>query len=227
MRGEVNAGPDRDVTHPNQQSGKRPSVHGLSVKADMGGVDSDGGLDDLARVAGAGDPEAFERLVREVYVRIHRWALVRVGDPDDADDVAQTVLMKLHDNLGSCRGSSRFTTWLYRITANEASTWRRRATRRARWLVRDAKALESAADRMVGPGEDDDRGQMVQVVTAYFRDLPARQREVFDLVEFQDYSPAEVAEMLGMNPTTVRANLFKARRAIRGRMIREAGAGEP
>jgi RNA polymerase sigma factor (sigma-70 family) len=76
---------------------------------------------------------------------------------------------------------------------------------------------------MVGPGEDDDREWMVEVVTAYFRDLPARQREVFDLVEFQDYSPAEVAEMLEMNPTTVRANLFKARRTIRGRMIREAG----
>ncbi|MDX1393690.1 MAG: RNA polymerase sigma factor [Gemmatimonadota bacterium] len=188
------------------------------MKAETGGADGERGLDDLARAAGAGDSEAFERLVRRVYARIHRWALVRIGDPDDADDVVQSVLLRLHGNLESWEERSRFTTWLYRITSNEASTWRRRATRRARWLVRDAKAYERAAERMVGPARDEERSRMVEMVTVYFRDLPPRQREVFDLVDFQGYAPGEVAEMLDMNPNTVRANLFKARRALRERM---------
>lgn len=180
-------------------------------------------LDELARVASEGDSAAFERLVREVYARIHRWALVRVGDPDDADDVSQAVLVKLHAQLGSWRGQGRFTTWLYRVTANEASSWRRRVKRRARWTVRDSGQLAAAVDLLVGPSETEERSSTVELVTAFFRELPARQREVCDLVDFQGYQPAEVAEMLAMNPNTVRANLFKARRAIRERVIGTEG----
>lgn len=198
--------------------GKRPSVHGLSVKSDAGVAGGDVRLDDLARAARGGNDEAFERLVREVYARVHRWALVRIGDPDDAEDVTQAVLVRLHANLDSWRERSRFTTWLYRITVNEASSWRRTAARRARWMVRDPEALEKSVDQLVGPSEAGDRARLVELVTAFFRELPARQREVCDLVDFQGYDPAEVAVMLKMNPNTVRANLFKARRAIRERV---------
>jgi RNA polymerase sigma-70 factor (ECF subfamily) len=201
-------------------------VHGLSVKADTGGVGGEPGLDDLARAARAGDTAAFDRLVRDIYPRIHRWALVRVGDPDDADDVTQAVLVKLHGSLGGWQERSRFTTWLYRITANEASSWRRTVARRARWLVQDTRAFETAVDRHVGPAGEEDRQELVELVTAYFRVLPSRQREVFDLVEFQGYSPGEVAEMLEMNASTVRANLFKARRSIRARVFDQSSEGK-
>ena len=175
------------------------------------------GLDALARSAGGGDERAFERLVRRVYPRIHRWALVRVADADDAEDVTQAVLIKLHASLEGWEGRGKFTTWLYRVTANEASTWRRRIARRARRFVRDPAAREAALDRWVGPVPDDDRDELLALIRRYFRELPPRQREVFDLVEFQGYSPAEVGEMMEMNPNTVRANLFKARNAIRER----------
>jgi len=188
------------------------------VRADVGNADGDVRLDDLARTARAGDDEAFERLVRAVYARIHRWALVRIGDPDDAEDVTQAVLVRLHRSLGSWRETSRFTTWLYRVTANEASSWRRRVTRRARWIVRDPNALERGVDQLMGPSEEADRTALVELVTAFFEELPPRQREVCDLVDFQGYEPAEVAEMLGVNPNTVRANLFKARKMIRERI---------
>jgi len=194
-------------------------VHGLSVKPD---VDGTADLDGLARSASQGDAEAFERLVRLVYARIHHWALVRVGDVDDADDVTQTVLVRLHTSLPEWEGRGRFTTWLYRVTANEASTWGRRITRRARWMVRAPGAREDRIDRRIGPGEELERDEMVELVTTFFRMLPPRQREVFDLVEFQGYAPSEVGEMLDMNPSTVRANLFKARRAIRERVAPES-----
>jgi RNA polymerase sigma-70 factor (ECF subfamily) len=186
----------------------------LSVKPDAEGPEE---LDALARSAGGGDERAFERLVRRVHTRIHRWALVRVADPDDAEDITQAVLIKLHASLDGWEGRGKFTTWLYRVTANEASTWRRRIARRARWMVRDPAAREAALNRWIGPAPDDDRDELVELIRRYFLDLPPRQREVFDLVEFQGYAPAEVGEMLEMNPNTVRANLFKARQAIRRR----------
>ena len=194
------------------------------MKADAGNAGEDVRLDDLARAASAGDEEAFDRLVRRVYTRIHRWALVRIGDADDAEDVTQAVLLRLHGNLGRWRGDSRFTTWLYRITANEASSWRRKALRRARWMVRDDAALERSVDRLMGPSEALDRKRTVELVTAFFRELPTRQREICDLVDFQGYEPTEVAKMLDMNPNTVRANLFKARRTIRERVDTDGAA---
>ena len=189
------------------------------MKPDVDGTED---LDGLARAASQGDAEAFERLVRLVYARIHRWALVRVGDVDDADDVTQTVLVRLHAGLSEWEGRGRFTTWLYRVTANEASTWGRRITRRARWMVRAPDAREERVDGRIGPGAELERDEMVQLLQAFFRTLPPRQREVFDLVEYQGYTPAEVGEMLDMNPSTVRANLFKARRTIRDRVARES-----
>jgi len=191
------------------------------VKPDAGGPE---GLDALARSASGGDERAFERLVRRVYATVHRWALVRVADADDADDVTQAVLLKLHANLAGWEGRSRFSTWLYRVTANEASTWRRRVKRRARWLVQDAERRDAALERWVGPVPDDERDELLALIRRYFRDLPPRQREVFDLVEYQGYSPAEVGEMMEMNPNTVRANLFKARKAIRERAEADSGA---
>ena len=104
------------------------AVHGLSVKRESDSAD----LDRVAREAAAGDEAAFETLVRLVFRRVYRWALVRVGDPDDADDVTQRVLVRLHARLASWEGRSQFTTWLFRITANEASSWHRRAQRRWR-----------------------------------------------------------------------------------------------
>ena len=58
-------------------------------------------LDALALAAASGDGEAFETLVRIVFRRVYRWALVRVVDADDAEDVTQRVLLRLHASLAS------------------------------------------------------------------------------------------------------------------------------
>jgi len=184
-----------------------------------------GDVDRLARLAAEGDEDAFDTLVRLVFRRIHRWAVVRLGDDDDATDVTQRVLIRLHAGLGSWEGTGRFTTWLYRITANEASSWSRRASRRAAWLRPFSRPW---ADKLETDGSsgwastgqrDIDQDRLIALVRTYFEDLPPRQREVLDLVDFQGFAPRETAEMLQMNPSTVRANLLKARRSLRQRIL--------
>lgn len=178
-------------------------------------------LDRLARAAAGGDAASFEALVRAVHARIHRWALARVADADDAEDVAQRVLVKLHAGLGRWRGRARFTTWLYRMTANEAASWGRRASRRLDRLRRRAPPVAAS---VAGPDVADiDRRRLVERATELFGELPRRQREVIDLVDFQGYTPAEAADMLALNHATLRANLFKARRNLRRRLLEEGG----
>ena len=80
-----------------------------------------------------------------------------------------------------------------------------------------------ALERLAQPPEEIEvklaAGQVADLVRRLFTDLPEGQRTVFYLVDLQGYAPRDVAEMLEANPTTVRAHLLKARRAIRARLL--------
>jgi RNA polymerase sigma-70 factor (ECF subfamily) len=171
-------------------------------------------LDPLVARAQGGDERAFERVVRHVYPHVFRWALVQTRSPDDADEVAQRVLIRLHQRISGYAGESRFLTWLYRMTRNVAIDLFRSRSGGVGAETLEERGAEppSIVDRI-----EDER--LAALVRAFFRELPDRQREIFDLVDLQGMSPAEVAEMLEMNPSTVRANLFKARNTIRGRIL--------
>jgi RNA polymerase sigma-70 factor (ECF subfamily) len=69
------------------------------------------------------------------------------------------------------------------------------------------------------PGGRVDREQLAALVRGFWRELPERQRVILDLVDLQGQSPAAVAELLELNPATVRTNLFKARQSIRRRLL--------
>lgn len=169
----------------------------------------------LVPPAKAGNREALEEILRRAHAVVHRWALVATGDPDDAEDVTQEVLVRLYRAIRRYRGRSRFSTWLYQVTRNAALDHRRGEARR---LAR--RAPVEAADRHRESPEDQrlDRiasGRISATVRRFLGHLPARQRQVFDLVDLQDVAQTEAAEMLGMSPATVRVHLFKARRALR------------
>jgi RNA polymerase sigma-70 factor (ECF subfamily) len=144
--------------------------------------------------------------------------LVRVGEPDDADDVTQEVLVRLHRHLASWEGRGRFTSWLYGVTRNAA------ASHAVQGRGREARGALEGVGAAAGETEDRILGRIhaeavVELIERVVRELPARQRELFDLIDLQGFTPAEVAEMLDMNPSTVRVHLFKARRRIRGWML--------
>jgi RNA polymerase sigma factor (sigma-70 family) len=83
--------------------------------------------------------------------------------------------------------------------------------------------MDSAA-RGVGSTEDEVLDRMcaervVGMIGCFLLELPVRQRELFDLIDLQGFTPAEVAEMLDMHPGTVRVHLFRARKRIRGWLL--------
>ncbi len=173
----------------------------------------------LVRDAQAGDQQALSEVLRRCYQQIHRWALTLTGDPDDADDVTQDVLILVHQRIGQYRARSRFTTWLYQVTRNAAGDLHRRRSRRERTAKRST--VEAGAVAHQGGTQLDElhASEVLDLVKALFVELPERQREVFDLVDLQDWSPVEVSRALNMKPVTVRAHLHRARRAIRKRIL--------
>ena len=170
--------------------------------------------------ASAGDPEAFRLLVRRFQETIFRWALGTTGDRDDADDVTQQVLLKVYHHLGALREGGHLRTWLFRVTHNTALELHR--TRGRRTAALDRELLLTPGERVaLQPADHVDLERTMTLVDYYFHELPDRQRLIFDLVDLQGYTPIEIAEMLDMEPVTVRANLCKARRAIRTRILRD------
>ncbi len=172
----------------------------------------------IARARG-GDTAAFTELVRSCRSLIYRWSVVAIGDPDDAEDVTQEVLVRLHGNLERYRTGSRFTSWLFRITRN-AATDRLRSRRRQHRLLEEGRVIhaattgESPADRVM-------HDEIERILRSFLEALPGRQRQALDLIDIQGHSPAEAATMLGLDAGTVRTHLHRARRTLRSRLLEE------
>ena len=172
----------------------------------------------LASLASSGDDSAFTTLVTRFQPAVFRWALMFAADPDEAEDITQEVFVRTYRELGQYRSDGPLDAWLYRITRRAATQMRRTRKRRGRL------ALSPAAQPLrdvytTDPGGRVDRERAASVIRELFAELPRRQREIFDLVDLQGFSPAEAAERTGMKPVSVRANLFKARKAIRESLL--------
>lgn len=174
----------------------------------------------LAALARDGDERererALETLVQDATPRVRRWALVQTGDSDAADDVTQEVLIRMVASLDSLREPERIERWLYAATRNAAIDLFRKGRRHAEALAVDTANLVSASP---GPAEGHASAELKRLLASLFRQLPRRQREVFDLVELQGMTAPQAAELLGIRPATVRVNLFKARGTLRRRLI--------
>ena len=144
-----------------------------------------------------------------------------VGDPDDADDVAQLVLMRVAERLSSFDGRSRFSTWLFQVTRRVALN-RVRTDDRRRAILSRSSVVEGAAIEHVEVNYE--AARLVELVRAYRAELTPRQREVFEMADLQELSGAEIARRLGIEPSTVRVLLLQARRTIRQRMLRDHAA---
>jgi RNA polymerase sigma-70 factor (ECF subfamily) len=184
------------------------AVHSAHVTGGIGGRDDD--LAALARQARGGSAAAFDALVRSVRDRVRAWAERITHDSDDAEDVAQLVLLRLQSRLERFDGRSQFTTWLFRITRNVAITRVRREQHRGALLASHARGAGACAP---DAAPSDNVG--LSALLAHFRELPRRQREVFELVDLRGLNSREAADRLGITASTVRGLLMKARRRIR------------
>ena len=170
-------------------------------------------------LAATGDAAAFESLVTVLQKLVHRWGLTFARDPDEADEISQETFVVVYRKLGQYRGDSSVEAWVYRIT-------RRIALQKHRTDKRRRKLAENAFPEFedvytTDPGARVDREKVAEYIRHFFTELPPRQREVFDLVDLQGHDPVEVAGLLGTSAGTIRGNLFKARAAMRARLLQD------
>jgi len=179
-------------------------------------------LTELVSAARAGDPEALDAVVRATYADTYTLAYRLTGNDDDARDVVQDAYLRAHRGLPKFRGDAQFTTWLYRITANCASTAVRKRRRvSTEFLAEDAPIVDRRPDRdpegRATTAEDRD------TVAAALAGLPGRLRQVVVLRDIYDLSHREIAQHLGISEAAAKVRLHRARRRLKD--VLEAPAG--
>ncbi len=163
-----------------------------------------------------GDADAFEKLVVAKRRLVVGTAYQITGNMEDAQDVAQRVLLTLWKSMHRYDPRRRFDTWLYRVTVNAAIDHHRKSGPRGvlQALPEDPSASvyrskEISADQLL------DQAELQKIFHRLAEGLAPRQRAVFVLHELQGLSTADVAEALEVTESTVRNHLLQARRILR------------
>lgn len=168
----------------------------------------------LVRAAQDGDRAAFEELVRATYTETYTLALRLTGNEEDASDVVQEAYLRAFKGLRRFRGDARFSTWMYRITANCAATQMGRARKHRHDELDDDAPLRD--DR---PGYSPE----ARLETSHLRDrlqeaigeLPPKLRSVVLLRDVYDLPHEAIAAELGISETAAKVRLHRARRRLR------------
>jgi RNA polymerase sigma-70 factor (ECF subfamily) len=162
---------------------------------------------DLILQARQGNAEAWEAVVARHQEVAFRVAYLLLGDPADAEDVAQEAFIRAYGALDRFDQSRSLRPWLLSIVTNLARNRRRSAGRYFAALVRLARA---EPERMVAPPDDHDHRDQADQVWEAVRRLDITDQQIIYLRYFLDLPVAEAAETLDIPPGTVKSRLHRA-----------------
>lgn len=181
---------------------------------------------DLITRAQGGDSVALDDLLLAAKDKVYRVALRMLGNPTDAEDATQEILMRVVNGLGSFRGESAFGTWVYRIASNYLLRARKHKAEEqfegfdALGAFLDAGLADSA------PAIDDQvlvTEAMLKCTSAMLLCLDRDHRMAFILGEILELTSDEGAAVLGVTSETFRKRLSRARERMAESMERRCG----
>ncbi len=161
-----------------------------------------------------GDRDAFNELVRATYRDIYALAYRLTGNREDAGDVVQDAYVRAYRAIRRFRGDSSFSTWMYRITSNCASTHLSRRTRqRTEELSEDVPIVDLRPEQ--DPSLRAEAAVLRHHIDRAIRALPERLRQVVVLRDLHDLSHSEIAAELGITTSAAKVRLHRARQRLR------------
>lgn len=168
---------------------------------------------ELIRRAAQGDAEAYETLVRRYEQPVFRLAYLIVGDPDDAQDIAQEAFIRAYRHLPRFDAARPIRPWLLQITRNLA---RNRLRAVGRYLSALSRVLAGAA--LIDHSAETEHMQQreIQALWDAIRQLDRQDQEIIYLRYFLELSVDETAAVLDVASGTVKSRLSRALRRLRG-----------
>jgi RNA polymerase sigma-70 factor (ECF subfamily) len=163
-----------------------------------------------------GDDTAFETLYRRYFARLQRFCLKRVGDPHEAEEIAQEAFARALKAMPTFEGERRFYPWMTVIAGRLCVDAHRRRGRSEPSSQIDLGVIEGGQEKIVDAVD-------VQILATAIGRIAPRHREVLDLREQQGWSYQEIADHYGVTLGTVEALLFRARKALKREFMAVVG----
>jgi RNA polymerase sigma-70 factor (ECF subfamily) len=184
---------------------------------------------ELVRRALTRDDTAFRTIMERYNRRLYRIARGILRNDSEAEDVVQEAYVKAFTNLGGFRGDSSLATWLARITMNEALGRLRRERPTVDLETFGAQRTKAQIIKFPQTVTSDDpertmaQREILQLVERATDNLPEIFRIVFMTRVIEGMSTEDTANLLGLQPDTVKTRLHRARRLVRDELDKQIG----
>lgn len=165
-----------------------------------------------------GDDAAFNQIVVAYRKRVFGTISRLIGRPEDVEDVAQEVFLRLYYSLDQLRAAEVFEPWLYRLTVNAGYDYLRRRKRRHESLMTDLSEQQLiAADAAAGGKQEAERRQAAEVrefVQSLLSEVSEEDRILLTLKEVEGLSLRELEQIYQVNENALKVRLFRARQRV-------------
>ena len=173
---------------------------------------------ELIQKAQAGDGAAFNQVVVAYRKRILGTIARLIGRPEDVEDVAQEVFLRLYYSLDQLRTPEVFEPWLYRLTVNASYDYLRKQRRRNEARMSDLSEQQvMMADAAAGGRVSSEEHRLKQVkdlVDALLGSVSEQDRILLTLKEVEGLSLKELEKIYGVNENALKVRLFRARQRV-------------
>lgn len=165
-----------------------------------------------------GDTRAFEELVT-----IHQHAVIgtvakMLGHPDDAEDIAQQVFIRIWKSAKRYEPQAKFTTWLFTITRNLVFNEMRRRQRKPAVSMNEREDdfhIGTPDDSSKNPDQSILQRELEDAIDRAIQELPEKQRMAVVLRRYEDMPYEEIGEILILSLPAVKSLLFRARTQLK------------
>ena len=167
-----------------------------------------------------GDSNAFRELVDNYQGRVYVFAFRILCNEEDAKDVVQETFIKVWRNLSKYNTALKFTTWLYKITANCCYDHLRTGKRRKQHV--EIEQVKHACEQMLQSNMEQKiiNEDLAAVISQLTNELTPKQKLVFTLKELEGFEVNEISAITNLSPEKIKSNLYLARKTIREQLVK-------
>lgn len=174
--------------------------------------------DEIIRSASEGDSEAFSLLYERYVSRIYSYIYYRIGSEAEAEDITSRVFYRAFGHISNYVDKGvPFSAWLYRIAHNLIANWHRDTHRRKEVSLEDQIELPAHIDR---PEKMIEQTQEMELLLKGIRKLAPERQQLLILKFVEDYSNAEIGEIMGKSEGAIKSLYHRALIALREEMTR-------
>ena len=182
---------------------------------------------ELIQKAQQGDAGSFNQVVTAYRRRILGTISRLIGRPEDVEDVAQEVFLRLYFSLEQLRTAEVFEPWLYRLTVNASYDYLRKSRRRLESRMADLSEQQvMIADAVAGSKAQSDaseRRRVVDTVNGLLSAVSAEDRLLLTLKEVEGLSLKELEKVYDVNENALKVRLFRARQRVLKKFAQSGG----